>query len=637
VNAIAIKFATTLAFGALCVACSMTPPGPSQTHSSLIEPPRQDPVSSVVTASGGVASEQSARLASALETAVDSLAAPGAQAAIVFADGSLWTGGAGLAADGLPMRPDHLLAIGSITKAYTAALVLKLADEGILTLDDPVAAWVPDDPHGAGVSLRQLLTHTAGLASDDVSLARVCAPGTCYSYSNGGFGLLGQVIESAVGRSYAQSLRDRILRPLNLLDTFYTTEEIADGESATGFQAGDARNADTLFRAGDGPGWRAASGGLIATAADTAGFMHALMAGSILAPATLEQMLDLEASRGLPGTNECEPGTAMSIALRSTPNGDAWYHGGFVGYFRSWAEHFPDRDVSVAVIVNSDAPVTPIVDALEAVVFGEAAGPPPSRPGACNSDIELRTAGGETRRLTSDPGFDGFPSLSAVGDRVAWIANRSGANDLFVAAADGSGAINLTNDAAQDLFPRWSPDGSAIAYSANVDGDQEIYLIAPDGTNRRQLTNNGANDIGPAWSPDGAWLAYSTGSPTDIHVMRADGTADRVLVGEPGNEWWPAWSPDGKQIVFESGGALFVVPAEGGAPTRIPIQQVRVTMFPAWAPGKAILFSSDAELYSVASDGSGLKRVTQTSTAEESMAWGPDGSIVYQVSRWETP
>lgn len=465
----------------------------------------------------------------------------------------------------------------------------------------------------------------------------MCAPGTCYSYSNGAFGLLGHVIENADGRSYASSLRDRILRPLNLAATFYTAEEATIGESATGYQAGDARKADQVFPAGEGPGWLAASGGLIATAADTAGFMHALVAGSMLAPATLTELLDLDASRGLPGTNECEPGTAMSIALRSTPSGDAWYHAGFVGYFRSWAEYLPDRDVSVAVVVNSDAPVTPIVDALEAVVLGEEAGPPPSRPGGCNSDIELRVPDAQTRRLTSDPGFDGFPSLSAAGERVAWIANRSGANDIFVAAGDGSGAINLTNDPAQDLFPRWSPDSSAIAYSSNVDADQEIYLIAPDGTNRRQLTNNGASDIGPAWSPDGAWLAYSTGSPGDIHVMRADGTADRVLVAEPGNEWWPAWSPDGKQIVFESGGVLFVIPAEGGTAERVPIQQIRVTMFPAWAPSGEILFSSDAELYSVAADGSGLRRLTQTSTAEEAMGWGSDGSIVYQVSRWEDP
>lgn len=136
----AVKIGNGLAVGALVLACSAIPPGPTEMQTSGIEPPRQNPVSSVVSASGGVASEQSARLASALESALDSVAAPGAQAAVIFADGSVWTGGAGLAADAHPMRADHLLAMGSVTKVYTAALVLKLADEGVLSLDDLVSA-----------------------------------------------------------------------------------------------------------------------------------------------------------------------------------------------------------------------------------------------------------------------------------------------------------------------------------------------------------------------------------------------------------------------------------------------------------------------------------------------------------------
>jgi hypothetical protein len=363
--------------------------------------------------------------------------------------------------------------------------------------------------------------------------------------------------------------------------------------------------------------------------------MHGLFDGSLLAPATLAQLLDLSTSAGLPGTNECEPGTALSVGQRSTAHGDAWFHGGFAGYFRAWAEYLPSAQASVVVMVNSSGPVTPIIDALEAAGLGPPAGAPPARAGDCNVDIELRTPDGDTRRLTTDAAFDGFPSLAPDG-RIAWISNRDGPTDLFVMAADGSGQLNLTADPAHDLFPRWSPDGSTIAYSSDADGDQEIYVLAADGSSRRQLTNNSVDDMLPAWSPDGGSIAYTTmGAGRDVHVMQTDGGGDRPVVAGPEDEWWPAWSDDGTQIVYESNGVLYVVPSGGGQAVRVAVPQLRVTLFPAWAPGTDILLSSDFELYETGVDGSGLRRLTSTSAAEEAMAGGVDGSIVYQVSRWQ--
>ncbi|MBA2632116.1 MAG: beta-lactamase family protein [Chloroflexi bacterium] len=93
-----------------------------------------------------------------------------------------------------------LTAIASITKLYTAALTLDLAHDGALSLDDPLERWLPDAPNAGGVTIRQLLTHTSGLASDDPALAPVCDPGTCYSYSNSAFNYLGHVIEKATGQ-----------------------------------------------------------------------------------------------------------------------------------------------------------------------------------------------------------------------------------------------------------------------------------------------------------------------------------------------------------------------------------------------------------------------------------------------------
>lgn len=598
-------------------------------------PPRQDPVTSITSVTTGAAAEHADELGRALEEAVATSGAPGAQAAVVFADGSTWTAAAGLSTAAEPLRPDHLMAIASVTKLYTGALVLALADAGRLSVDDQLDDWVDTVPHGEGVTLRHLLTHTSGLASDDVSFPPVCSPGTCYSYSNQAVGLLGRVVEEADGRTFASSLRARVLQPLDLGATFYPSQEPTAGDIAVGYSAGEARQADELNAVGEGSGWEQASGGLVATALDTARFTHQLLRGAVASPAALGQMLDPNATRGLPGTNECDAGEGMLIARRPSPRGEAWFHGGLTGYFRSWTEHFPNAGVSIAVITNADVPIHLFLEPLEGAALTGAPLGPASREGACNTDIALLDADGRLGLLTDDPSFDGFPSLSPDGARVAWIGNRDGANDVFVGAVDGSAVSNVTNDEAHDLFPRWSPDGTTIAYSSDADGDQEIYLMAPDGSDVRRLTDNEWDDMLPAWSPDGTRIAYTrVGDSQDIHVMLADGSADARLTDAPANEWWPAWSPDGGRIVYESGGALYVVAATGGADVRVPIERIRVTSFPAWAPGAEILFSSDVELYSVAADGSNLRRLTSTPTAEEAMAWGTGGSIVLQLSHW---
>ena len=91
-----------------------------------------------------------ARLSRTLERSLAESGAPGAQAAVILADGSTWTAGAGVSAPGQPMTPDLLMAIASVTKLYTAALTLDLASDGLLSLDDPLERWIPDAPHVGG-------------------------------------------------------------------------------------------------------------------------------------------------------------------------------------------------------------------------------------------------------------------------------------------------------------------------------------------------------------------------------------------------------------------------------------------------------------------------------------------------------
>src|SRR5437588_10689868 len=114
------------------------------------------PAGTSLVAGPGVARALASRLQATLDQARTRADAPGAQAAVVFSDGSLWSGGSGLAdvAVRRPVTPRTLFAIASITKTFTAALVLRLVEQGVLSLDDPLTKWIPDFPHGAGVTVR---------------------------------------------------------------------------------------------------------------------------------------------------------------------------------------------------------------------------------------------------------------------------------------------------------------------------------------------------------------------------------------------------------------------------------------------------------------------------------------------------
>jgi CubicO group peptidase (beta-lactamase class C family) len=183
----------------------------------------------------------------------------------VVADGDLaHAGGLGERRTGGPAPDaDTVFRIASMTKSFTAAVVLVLRDAGALALDDPAADYVSeltglrlpssDCPHP---TIRHLLTMTAGFPSDDpwgdrqqgldpAEFARLLAeggvrcawaPGTRFEYSNLGYAILGRVVESATGQDYAQAVRDRLLTPLRLGQTGYESGQFDPAAIAPGYR-----------------------------------------------------------------------------------------------------------------------------------------------------------------------------------------------------------------------------------------------------------------------------------------------------------------------------------------------------------------------------------------------------------------
>ena len=226
----------------------------------------------------------------------------------VVRDGALsHAGGAGTIRDGEDRRPDadSVYRIASMTKSFTATAVLLLRDEGRLGLDDPVgthvpalAGWAPPTADSPAITIRHLLTMSAGLATDDPwgdrqqglaldAFERFLAsgppfawpPGTTFEYSNLGYGILGRVVTAAGGQEYGDLVRDRILGPLGMTSTAYHAADVPEARLAHGY----VRRDGALIREGSDPyGALASMGGVFSSIRDlarwVAGFLDAFPA-----------------------------------------------------------------------------------------------------------------------------------------------------------------------------------------------------------------------------------------------------------------------------------------------------------------------------------------------------------------------
>jgi D-alanyl-D-alanine carboxypeptidase len=207
----------------------------------------------------------------------------------------------------------------SITKVFTAAIVLLLQEEDRLDLDAPLARWLPDIADAERISLRQLLAHTAGLpdygplatyheavrtspgkpwsaerfAAETYERSRLFEPGAGWAYSNAGYLIVKQVVERVSGEPYARLVSERIARPLGLRSTFVVETREALSSLAPGpssLLSPDGRLVDA--RVAYHPGW--VSHGVVAsTATETARFLAALSDDRLLAPASWREMTTL--------------------------------------------------------------------------------------------------------------------------------------------------------------------------------------------------------------------------------------------------------------------------------------------------------------------------------------------------------
>jgi D-alanyl-D-alanine carboxypeptidase len=569
------------------------------------------------------------------------LAGPGRKGVIVLASirGQQFvaTGGSGRT------KADQRFRVGSVTKTFTATLLLQLVDERKLRLDDTLEDHVPRVvPRGDEITVRQLLQHRSGLvdytdeqpwfqqasrssSTRPIDILRHVGskplrfePGSRFLYNNTDYIALGLIVEAVTGRSYGDALEQRIFGPLRLEHTeLPKTRQLPD-------LRGEVLRTPYWQWPGDwlNPTMTWATGGIVSNASELARFYSALLSGRLLSKASMAAMKETETDARSVG---------LGISAWTLPCGRIWQHTGWLVEWMTWASASENGDRVSVVSVRGGAVPPPV----ERVLLCPRPRPVVSVPRSRSSIAFVSTSGpaflpGLLEVTSADGGEQGWLTLGAVagtpdwspdGRRIAFENNGDGGSEIYVTNAAGSSRSNLTRHPGGDGSPAWSPDGRRIAFVSSRTGSPNIYVMNADGSLQRNLTRTLGQDHHPIWSPDGRSLAFTSqirpGAQRDIQTMSADGSGRRNLTRNPAHDDAPVWSPDGRMIAFVRDSDVCVMNADGSRQRWLTRGAARDGA-PAWSPdGRRLVFERQArhggrfDLYVVNTDGSGLHRLAE--------------------------
>ncbi len=282
----------------------------------------------------------------------------------------------------VPNTPETKFRLGSITKQFTAALILRLEEQGKISLEDPVSKYYPDAPKTwAKITIHHLLTHTSGIPSytalpdffpkhsrDPLTPAGIMKltqdsplefePGTKFSYDNSGYILLGYVIEKVTGRSYAANLQENIFGPLGMKDSGYDNWAQVIRHRASGYEdhGGTVVNAPYLDMS-----LPYAAGSLYSTVDDLLRWDQALYGNQVLSDASKRKMFT-------PFLNNY----AYGWFVRKDAEHREFEHGGGINGFNTDIKRFPDDQLTVIALSNLRTDSVDRMSAdLASLAFGE--------------------------------------------------------------------------------------------------------------------------------------------------------------------------------------------------------------------------------------------------------------------------
>jgi D-alanyl-D-alanine carboxypeptidase len=274
-----------------------------------------------------------------------------------------------------PLSAANKYRIGSITKMFTASMILQLVEEGKLKLTDTLDKFLPQVPNARKITIVQLLWHRSGIpnvrreqnsqgnantipVTKDEILAQIVKttpdfePDTKYSYSNSGYQLLGLILEKVTGKPYGEALKERITSKIGLNDTYQATGNI------------DVSKNEALTYMNFGDGWKQvpethpsilfSAGAIVSTPNDLAKFIQALFDGKIVSKESVEQMKTIRNGE----LSGMEPFTFA---------GKTFYgHTGGADNYGAWLAYLPEEKLAVAYTTN--AKVYPVKDIMNGIM-----------------------------------------------------------------------------------------------------------------------------------------------------------------------------------------------------------------------------------------------------------------------------
>jgi CubicO group peptidase (beta-lactamase class C family) len=317
---------------------------------------------------------------------------PGLSVAVVYGDSVVFAKGYGYAdvEHRVPATPQTVYRVASISKCFTATMLMQLRDAGEVRLDDPVSRFLPSfrlqhpQPGAPPITLRELATHTSGLEREaDISYWRndtfpsrdsliamlsreppPFAPMHEHKYSNVGFSLLGWALEAAAGEPYAEYVQRHILGPLGMHSSGMALTPAIQARLATGYVGPTATQPLRPAHAEEFHGLVPAAG-LYTTPLDLARFAMLQFEGprdttsAVLRGSSVHQMQTVQWMEP-----DWKSGQGIGLALwRTADNTLALGHAGYVGGFRSQMSIVPSAKLAVIVMINSEANPAPAATA----------------------------------------------------------------------------------------------------------------------------------------------------------------------------------------------------------------------------------------------------------------------------------
>ena len=255
--------------------------------------------------------------------------------------------------------------IGSVTKQFTATVILKLQEEGKLSVNDKLNKYFPEFKYADAITIQNLLTHTSGIHNytDDIDAADsaiVCnpadkqlaldimfkhdldfKPGSQFEYDNSGYYLLGLIIEKVTGKSYEQNVRDIIFTPLQMNHSLFDFKHSSDANIATGYQTLN----DSVQKEASAWRWDStvsyAAGAIWSTTSDLYKWAQAIANKKILSSGSWKAMLTPHLEK-----------YGYGVFIDSMFGKQTISHGGGIPGFISYLCYYPDDDVTIILLNN---------------------------------------------------------------------------------------------------------------------------------------------------------------------------------------------------------------------------------------------------------------------------------------------